>query len=97
MVKNWQNLESSGNPVVDAVATVVYARRQQKLPLKSLSLSLRCYSRFEQWVLAQQAKIGENGFIGQKLCFDGVDIECSAVQSKDILEDYYPMNLQKMP
>lgn len=90
MVKNWNELKSTGNPAVDAVMTTIYVNRRRMLPLRSLSLSFRTYGLFEEFL---KQNMGATFDYKNKYQFDGVDIECNPAQARDIVEDYWPMKL----
>jgi len=73
------------------VATIIFARRKQGMALKSTSLSVRCYAKYSDWVKKNLEASGDHFIEGQKYQFDGVDIDLSHLQTKDIVESYYPM------
>ena len=91
MVKDWKQIVPTNNPIVDAVATIIFARRKQGMALKSISLSVRCYAKYSDWVKKNLEDSGDFFIEGQKYQFDGVDIDLSHLQTKDIVETYYPM------
>lgn len=82
--------ESTGNSVVDMVATAVAHYRKILKPLKTIRLHVYLYNKFEVWVSKQMNEEEFEDVRNHGYQFDGVNIEiASIVQTSNMAFEFY--------
>jgi hypothetical protein len=88
--KLYSDWETTGNTVVDMVATAVAHYRKIYKPLKTIRLHAFLFHKFEVWVSKQMneeefEQVREHGYQ-----FDGVNVElASIVQASNMAFEFY--------
>ena len=88
---NFSTYKPTYNKAIDQCANLIALCRQRNEPLKALHLKPVFYEWFKSGVQTLMNRSLEDD---EQLQFDGVDIEkASKFQTKNIVLEYYPQNI----